>query len=526
MNNYYTLIYLIKEWKTKLIDCEFNQAISTRRNELQFYFRTDHSDFRMIFNAGGQRCALFIDRYQSPPKLNAAHLFYDLSGAILVNIELAEGDRYVTFSFGNGKKIVFLLYSSNANVFYSDGDLILDSFKKSIDLEGKKLPLPTRAVIKKMDVNSLKINDLILSVDPLLPRNIIKFYFESRFQNRSITEVKRELENYSNNLKRHVKPHFHSEYGFGLLPVGTIMDKVVKKFEFVNEAVAYSYHQVTRYYEFELKKREMLTRIERVLSKIERSIIELDGHKISLNKADIYEKMGHILMANPAHNYNEDVIELQDFYQNMTTISIKVDPGQDNVTNAQRYYQKAKNTRKSNENAIIRRGELAKRLSQVILMKESLVLVNYQKELQKWIASQSDLLQKIGISNPDSTTTAVSFKQFEVSGFQVRVGKSAVNNDELLRISHKEDIWMHARGVSGSHVIIPMSGSREFPGKNVIEDVAKIAAFFSKAKGSSLVPVIFTKRKYIRKSKGMAPGAVFIDKEQVILVQPGVPETK
>lgn len=526
MNNYYTLIYLIKEWKTKLIDCEFIQAISTRRNELQFYFKTDKSDFRMIFNASGQRCALFIDRYQSPPRFNTAHLFSDLSGAILVNIELAEGDRYVTFSFSNGKKIVFLLYSSNANVFYSDGEIILDSFKKSTELEGKKLPLPTRALVRKMDVNSSKINDIILSVDPLLPRNIIKFYFASHFEKRSIIEVKMELENYSNNLKRNVKPHYHTVYGFGLLSVGTIMDKVVKEFEFVNEAVAYSYYQVTRFYEFELKKREMLTRIERVLLKIERSLIELDGHKISFNKAEEYEKMGHILMANPAENYTQDVIELQDFYQEIIIISIKVVPDHDNVSNAQRYYQKAKNTRKSYENAILRRGELAKRLTQIKLMKESLVLVNYQKELQKWIASHTELLQKIGISNPDSTNTATSYKQFDVSGFQVRVGKSAVNNDELLRISHKEDIWMHARGVSGSHVIIPMSGSREFPKKNVIEEVAKIAAFFSKAKGSSLVPVIFTKRKFVRKSKGMAPGAVFVDKEQVVLVQPGAPETK
>jgi predicted ribosome quality control (RQC) complex YloA/Tae2 family protein len=526
MNNYYTLIYLIKEWKTKLIDGEFILAISTKRNELQLYFRKDDSEIRLIFNASGQRCALFIDRYQNPSRINSAHIFTDLSGAILINIELAEGDRYITFSFSDEKKIVFLLYSSNANVFYSDGEIILESFKKSTDLTGKKLPLPTIALRKHMGEEPQKMNDIILSVDPLLPRNIIKYYLSSQFKINNSIEIKRELEYYSNSIKKQPKPHYHSEYGFGLLPIGSIMDKGVKKFEFVNEAVAYSYYQVARYYDFELKKRQIFSRIERVLNKMERSLIEFDNSIISLIKAEEFEKIGHILMANPAENYVLDVIELQDFFQEMNKISIKVDPENDNVSNAQRYYQKAKNTRKSYENAVIRRGELLKRLSQVYAMKESLALLNYQKELQKWILNHSELLQKIGLSNPYSTSPAVSYKLYEVSGFQVRVGKSAVANDELLRISHKEDVWMHARGVSGSHVIIPMSGSREFPGKKIIEEVAKIAAFFSKAKGSSLVPVIFTKRKYVRKSKGMAPGAVFVDKEQVVLVQPGVPEIK
>ena len=96
-------------------------------------------------------------------------------------------------------------------------------------------------------------------------------------------------------------------------------------------------------------------------------------------------------------------------------------------------------------------------------------------------------------------------------------------NDELLKLSHKEDLWLHARGVPGSHVIIQMNRKNDFPPTNIIEKAAEIAAFYSKAKGSSLVPVIFTKRKYVRKGKGLPPGAVFVDKEDVVLVKPTEP---
>jgi len=101
-------------------------------------------------------------------------------------------------------------------------------------------------------------------------------------------------------------------------------------------------------------------------------------------------------------------------------------------------------------------------------------------------------------------------------------GKSAGNNDKLtFGFAHKEDMWLHARDVSGSHVIIKHKQKGIFP-KPVIEKAARIAAFFSKSKGSILTPVIYTPRKFVRKPKGAAPGAVIAEKEEMILVEPGI----
>ena len=86
-----------------------------------------------------------------------------------------------------------------------------------------------------------------------------------------------------------------------------------------------------------------------------------------------------------------------------------------------------------------------------------------------------------------------------------------------------KNIWLHARGVSGSHVIIRMNNSKEMPDKRIIEEVAQFAAYQSKAKGAGLAPVIYTKRKYIRKPKGSAHGAVIVQKEQVVIIEPKNP---
>jgi len=79
---------------------------------------------------------------------------------------------------------------------------------------------------------------------------------------------------------------------------------------------------------------------------------------------------------------------------------------------------------------------------------------------------------------------------------------------------------LHARGVSGSHTIIRMRKNRENPPIDILEKAASIAAWHSQAKGQSLAPVQFTRRKFLRKPKGAAAGLVKVDKEEVLMVKP------
>ena len=83
---------------------------------------------------------------------------------------------------------------------------------------------------------------------------------------------------------------------------------------------------------------------------------------------------------------------------------------------------------------------------------------------------------------------------------------------------------MHARGVSGVHVVLRLPHRNAAPGTALIRQAASIAAWFSKARGSNLVPVMVTERKYVRKSKGAPPGAVTVERETVLLVEPGLPD--
>jgi predicted ribosome quality control (RQC) complex YloA/Tae2 family protein len=103
--------------------------------------------------------------------------------------------------------------------------------------------------------------------------------------------------------------------------------------------------------------------------------------------------------------------------------------------------------------------------------------------------------------------------------FEIRVGKNAKANDELLRISHKDDLWLHARDVPGSHVLVKTKKGKNTP-QPVIQRAAELAAHYSRASGEKLVPVMLTERKYVRKIKGSAAGLVKVEREKTILVEP------
>ena len=105
--------------------------------------------------------------------------------------------------------------------------------------------------------------------------------------------------------------------------------------------------------------------------------------------------------------------------------------------------------------------------------------------------------------------------------FDIWIGKNAKNNDLLTqKYAHKDDLWLHAKDVTGSHVIIKQQPGKNFP-EPVIEKAAQLAAYFSKMRTDSLCAVIYTPKKYVRKPKGLPEGAVIVDKEKVLLVEPG-----
>jgi predicted ribosome quality control (RQC) complex YloA/Tae2 family protein len=106
-----------------------------------------------------------------------------------------------------------------------------------------------------------------------------------------------------------------------------------------------------------------------------------------------------------------------------------------------------------------------------------------------------------------------------LAGVPILVGKGAAENDELtVRVARGNDVWLHARGRPGAHVVmkLPRGGS---PDQESLLDAAHLAAHFSDARGEAAPEVIYTRAKWVRKTRGAAPGAVTYSQEKAIAVR-------
>ncbi len=111
------------------------------------------------------------------------------------------------------------------------------------------------------------------------------------------------------------------------------------------------------------------------------------------------------------------------------------------------------------------------------------------------------------------------FRRFISSdGLAIYVGKNARENDELtFGLAKSDDLWLHARGTPGSHVVVRMEKGSD-PPPETIRDAATLALLYSDLKKSGKGDVIYTRRKWVKKAKGQAPGAVIVTQEKSVHV--------
>jgi hypothetical protein len=175
--------------------------------------------------------------------------------------------------------------------------------------------------------------------------------------------------------------------------------------------------------------------------------------------------------------------------------------------------------------------QLAARLSQLDEQDDAALLVTTDALDLSAVLQQAQALS-IDLSPPPSEgekrervqRRRLPYRAYRLpSGRELRVGRSAADNDLLLRShSHARDLWLHAQGVEGSHVLL--RHAPHAPTRADIEAAARIAAHFSKARNSSLVPVLITERRYVRKPRKAKPGSVVAERGETIFVPPGLPD--
>ena len=104
-------------------------------------------------------------------------------------------------------------------------------------------------------------------------------------------------------------------------------------------------------------------------------------------------------------------------------------------------------------------------------------------------------------------------------GARILVGKGSAANDELtFRVARPSDLFLHAKGVTGAHVVVPLGRNQSCSGDTLV-DAAMLAAHFSAARDETHVDVSYVPRKFVRKPRNGVPGQVLIDREKVLALR-------
>lgn len=185
-------------------------------------------------------------------------------------------------------------------------------------------------------------------------------------------------------------------------------------------------------------------------------------------------------------------------------VELELDPSLPPARLAQELYRRAGKMRRRIEEIPARRAQL---LAEIAKLEEERELLRTRPELAPYLVPQGPEEEKTPPPQP---------RQYQIGGFTVLVGRSARENDLLVRRASPNDLWLHARGIPGAHVLIK-NGGRPVS-EDTLRQAAQLAAWFSKARGERKVEVSYTEARYLRKPKGSPPGMVTLLREQVIVV--------
>ncbi len=515
-NNFYFLRQISSRLDLKLKGFTLVSCFSQSRDELVIELNDAKSSFFIRASLLPEfTCLTFPVRFQRARK-NSVDLFDTLIMKVVTGVRQFSNERSFAIDLEGGLSVVFMMHGSRSNVLLSEGGSVTDIFRNS---QENDLGISLDTLHKEIDWSKEAFERNIGNLEKLYVTfgKTVWVYLKSKGLDQADPERKWLLIRETLQILENAREYFINEYALGmylsLLPFGATTATYSDPFVAVTEfASRHANHLKVN------KRIEAMASRARQEVKAGKNYLKTARERLAEIENDERHKMwGDVLMANLHHvSAGQKSVTLENFYDNDAPVEIPLDAALSPQKNAERYYRKSKNR-------LIEIGKLKeaiqqhqKKLDKAELTLQALITPKNDVALQPLFEAQEKL-------DREAEKDTIPFWTFEYKGFTIWAGRDAKNNDELtMKWTHKNDLWLHARDVPGSHVIIRHQSGKPFP-KDVIEYAASIAAWNSKRKTEALCAVIVTPKKFVRKKKGAPAGSVIVDREEVILIEPKNP---
>ncbi len=306
---------------------------------------------------------------------------------------------------------------------------------------------------------------------------------------------------------------------------GTLAE--IKYFDTINEAMEAFYTGRDKAERMKQKSADLVKILNTSIERAAKKLIILTGTLSDAKNKEQYKIYGDLITANLYKiSENDRVLEADNYYEEgCPTVKISLDPSLSASANAQRYYKKY---RKAKNAEIEVEKQLEENKKNLEYLESTLVAVENAESESDLNAIRAELAEegylKRNQKGRKQQTVSKPMHFISSDGFHVYVGKNNTQNDYLtLKFANSGDIWFHTKNIHGSHTVIKLGLDKDVP-ETTMREAACAAAYFSKARESSQVPVDYTFIKNVKKPNGAKPGMVIYDGYNTVYVTPKKPD--
>lgn len=301
----------------------------------------------------------------------------------------------------------------------------------------------------------------------------------------------------------------------------------------VSRAIEDHYSPLEAQRSFELHKKAVIGRLQSELKKTKKNLQKLHAEHEKSKDRDLYIKYGELLKVSlNTFRKGDSRVEVVDWYEGGQPLSIPLSQELGPRENMERFFRIAGKLASAEVKTAERINILKDRQQKLELLfgkiSEAFDGLSLDKILEspegrKFASGEAERYtadDKVFKKGGKNRTERKPYRIYRsLTGRPILVGRGSSDNDALsFRVARGNDIWIHARGHRGSHVVVPIRGYGE-PDQETMLDAATLAAHFSKARGETLVDIAWTQRKHVRKPKGAPPGLVTVTGEKGILLR-------
>lgn len=569
---------IVDELSSKILGGKVDKVHQPENDELVLHIRNNKENFKLVLSASASNPRVYLaDNYKKENPISApmfCMLFRKyIQNGIIVGVSQVGFERIIKISVESfdelkektTKDIYIEIMGRHSNIILTHAldNKVIDSAKRipfSVSRVRQLLPgityvlppsqdklNPLDNISKENFVTSLNsfdgpifksIYSKFLGISPVVAKeicfraNVDEKLNTNDCSNSEFDSLYNEFSNLFNNINNN---KYHP-----CIVTDDNIDKVIdfscidltlfKELSFINN------ESMSKVLEDYYRTKDIKDRIHQRSSDLRKSIsIKLDRLYNKLHKqeeelaesenADIFKVKGELITS---YIYmvekGMESVEVSNFYDpEYKNITISLNKNLTPSENAQKYFKKY-NKMKTAKKELAHQIEIS--LEEINYLENIILSIENCENLAELLDIREEL-SKVGYiklkgknsTKKESKLTTKPHEFISSDGFKILVGKNNKQNDHLtLKIADNNDIWMHTKNIPGSHVIIKTEG-KEVSDESILEG-AMLAAYFSKSKMSSKVPVDYTKKKNIKKPNGAKPGMVIYETNSTVYVTP------